>query len=214
MHHPQRRPELGAGSAHHRRMRRFSRIADFLEAVGGIANRPEILAQGFTPDLIRFAVQFGSIQPVPCILLHPIVAGTAPERYPVSCEMRGATAGRLPVSAPSPSGDSSKRFRATPCTYAAAPVATDCDTRTRRSSTGPTRPCAAALGSPFLRTPPRGRRLSAPLRHHEPTTSPCSLSTSTPFSGKSPERAPAPAPQSREMRIISSRGTTLTRSRP
>lgn len=64
MHHPQRRPELGARPAHHRRMRRFSRIADFLEAVGGIANRPEILAQGFTPDLIRFAVQFGSIQPL------------------------------------------------------------------------------------------------------------------------------------------------------
>lgn len=45
-------------------MRRFSRIADFLEAVGGIANRPEILEQGFSPDLIRFAVQFGTIQPL------------------------------------------------------------------------------------------------------------------------------------------------------
>lgn len=45
-------------------MRRFSRIADFLEATGGIANRPEILEQGFSADLIRFAVQFGTIQPL------------------------------------------------------------------------------------------------------------------------------------------------------
>lgn len=45
-------------------MRRFSGISDFLEAVGGIASRPEILVQGFTPDRIRFAVQCGSIQPL------------------------------------------------------------------------------------------------------------------------------------------------------
>jgi hypothetical protein len=45
-------------------MRRFSRISDYLEAVGGIASRPEILAEGFTIDRIRFAVQLGSVQPL------------------------------------------------------------------------------------------------------------------------------------------------------
>lgn len=48
--------------AHDTHVRHFARLQDFIESVGGIANRPEILAAGFTPDRIRFAVQFGTVQ--------------------------------------------------------------------------------------------------------------------------------------------------------
>lgn len=43
-------------------VRLFSRVSDFLDAVGGIASRTEIVAAGFTLDGIRFAVQFGTVQ--------------------------------------------------------------------------------------------------------------------------------------------------------